>query len=291
MYVEVAARIGADLGESPVWDVERELLHFVDIHSQRIHQLHPVTSAVTTLEVDGPPGAIALLADGGYVAGIGLDFTALGFDGTSRLIARATWGDRINDGKCDARGRFISGTLDNERRQGAAALYSVDTGGALTELVPDVTLSNGLDWNVSNDVLYYIDTPTERVDAFDYDIETGAISNRRVFADLQSAAGRPDGLTVDSEGGVWVALARGGVIHRYSANGKLDEVVPIPTPGVTSCTFGGADLSQLFVTTARALLSGVQQKDDQVAGDVFVVEGLGVRGRPANRYGNNVSKG
>jgi sugar lactone lactonase YvrE len=286
MHVEVAAQIGAALGESPVWDVDRQLLHFVDIFEQRIHQLDPVTGKVASIRVDGAPGAIALRRDTGYIAGIGLDFTFVEGDGSLRPIARATAGDRINDGKCDARGRFISGTMNNDRRPGAgAALYQLGAAGKLTVLLSDVTLSNGLDWNLSNDVLYYIDTTTECVDAFDYDIETGLISDRRMFADLRPAPGRPDGLTVDAEGGVWVAVARAGVIHRYDAAGKLDHVVELPTPVVTSCAFGGPDYSQLFVTTSRALLSQEQQSGDRVAGDVLVIEGLGVRGRPPHRYG------
>lgn len=285
MHVEVAAHIVAALGESPVWDVDRQILHFVDIFEQRIHQLDPVTGVVTSIQVDGAPGAIALRRDGGYIAGIGLDFTAVEDDGSLRPIARATAGDRVNDGKCDARGRFISGTMDNYRRPGAAALYQLGIDGTLTMLLSDVTLSNGLDWNLSNDLLYYIDTTTECVDVFDYEIETGLISDRRMFADLRPAPGRPDGLTVDAEGGVWVAVARAGVIHRYDSAGNLDQVVELPTPVVTSCTFGGPDHSQLFVTTSRALLSPEQQSEDRLAGDVFVIEGLGVRGRPAHRYG------
>ncbi|MEO5590742.1 MAG: SMP-30/gluconolactonase/LRE family protein [Gemmatimonadaceae bacterium] len=281
----MAAHLGAALGESPVWDVDRQLLHFVDILEQRIHQFDPATGMISSIPVDGAPGAIALKRDGGYIAGIGLDFTAVEDGGSLRPIARATAGDRINDGKCDARGRFVSGTMDNARVQGRAALYQLGVDGTLTVLRSDVTLSNGIDWNLSNDVMYYIDTTTERVDVFDYEIETGLISDRRMFADLQAAPGRPDGLTVDSEGGVWVAVARAGLIHRYDPAGKLDQVVEVPTPVVTSCAFGGPDHTQLFVTSSRGLLSPEQQREDRLAGDVFVIEGLGVRGRPAFRYG------
>jgi sugar lactone lactonase YvrE len=194
----------------------------------------------------------------------------------------------VNDGKCDARGRFVSGTMDNEQRRGAAALYQLHVDGTLVELLPGVTLSNGLDWNQTGDRLYHVDTTTERVDAFDYDLDSGRIGERRPFADLRDAPGRPDGLTVDAEGGVWVAVARAGVVHRYDERGRLDAVIAFPTPIVTSCTFGGRDLRDLYVTSSRALLPEPQRAQDPVAGSVFVVEGLGVQGRPPNRYGGVV---
>jgi sugar lactone lactonase YvrE len=286
--VDVAARLDAALGESPVWDVDEQVLHLVDIFAQTIHRLDPATDVVTSVAVDGMPGAIALREGGGYVAGLGLAFVTIGSDGVTRPIARASAGDRVNDGKCDARGRFVSGTMDNEQRRGAAALYQLHVDGTLVELLPGVTLSNGLDWNQTGDRLYHVDTTTERVDAFDYDLDSGRIGERRPFADLRDAPGRPDGLTVDAEGGVWVAVARAGVVHRYDERGRLDAVIAFPTPIVTSCTFGGRDLRDLYVTSSRALLPEPQRAQDPVAGSVFVVEGLGVQGRPPNRYGGVV---
>jgi sugar lactone lactonase YvrE len=283
--VEVAAALDAALGESPVWDVDGQVLHLVDILGRKIHQLDPARGTVTSMSVDGVPGAIALRRGGGYVAGIGLEFVTIGPDGVVRPIARASAGDRVNDGKCDARGRFVSGTMDGSQRRGAAALYQLQVDGTLTELLSDVTLSNGLDWNEAGDRLYYVDTTTERVDAFDYDVDSGRIGDRQPFADLRAAPGRPDGLTVDADGGVWVAVARAGVVHRYDRDGRLDAVIGFPTPIVTSCAFGGPDLRELYVTSSRALLPEAQRADDPVAGAVFVVEGLGVRGRPPHRYG------
>ncbi len=282
--VEVVARMDATLGECPVWDVETQRLHLVDIHARRIHQLDPETGARTSMTTSNEPGAIVLYEDGGYLAGIGLDFTIVARDGTTRTIARAERGTRLNDAKVDPRGRLLSGTMDGERRTGMASLYSLDPAGALTELLSDVTVSNGLDWNERGDILYYVDTPTERIDAIEYDLNTGLLGTRRPFADLTAVTGRPDGLTVDAEGGVWVALARGGAVHRYDGAGRLDAVIEIPTMGVTSCTFGGRDLDALFVTTARALLPEPARTEDPLGGAVFVVEGLGVRGRVPKRY-------
>lgn len=283
--VEVAATLNAALGESPVWDVDNQILHLIDILAQKIHQLDPARGTVRSVAIDGVPGAIALRRDGGYVGGIGLDFATIGPDGSVTPIARASAGHRVNDGKCDARGRFIAGTMDRNERRGAAALYQLHVDGTLTELLSDVTLSNGLDWSPTGDTLYHVDTTLERVDAFDYDLDSGQIGERQPFADLKDVPGRPDGLTVDAEGGVWVAVARAGVVHRYDRNGRLDAVVEFPTPIVTSCTFGGRDLGELYVTSSRALLPESQRAQDPLAGCVFVVEGLGVRGRPPHRYG------
>lgn len=283
--VDVAAPLQAALGESPVWDADNQILHLVDIIGKRIHQLDPATGDLTTIDVDGMPGAIALRRGGGYIAGIGLDFATIEPDGTTTRLARATAGDRVNDGKCDARGRFIAGTMDGSERLGAAALYQLLPDGALERLLPDVALSNGLDWNLAGDRLYYIDTTTRRVDVLEYDVDTGRVGERQTFADLKDAAGRPDGLTVDAEGGVWVAVARAGMLHRYEPDGRLDTVVQLPTRMVTSCAFGGSDLRDLFVTSSRALLPEAERANDPVAGAVFVLQGLGVTGRLPHKFG------
>lgn len=288
-HVEVALELRAQLGESPVWDVERQALHLVDILAGTIHRYDPSDGRLTTRSVDGFPGAIALGDDGGYVAGVGLDFVTIAPDGRVTGIARADAGQRINDGKCDAKGRFIAGTMAAGERVGAASLYQLDADGGLSTLLPDVTLSNGLDWAPGNARFYHVDTSLKRVDMFDYDLDTGVIAAREPFVDLTAAVGRPDGLTVDAEGGIWVAIARAGVIHRYDPRGTLDAIIEFPTSIVTSCAFGGRDLDQLFVTSSRALLTEEQRADDPIAGALFVVEGLGVHGRPPNRYRRDAS--
>lgn len=282
--VEVAVALDAALAESPVWDVERGMLHLVDIFARRIHRFDPEGGTVVSATVAGVPGALGLRADGGYIAGINRDFAALELDGSLRPIATVTTGDRLNDGKCDPRGRFIAGTMDSQERRGAAALYQLHADGSVTELLSDVTLSNGLDWSPSGERLYHVDTSVERVSVFDYDLDSGQLGERQPFADLRGGSGRPDGLTVDAEGGVWVVLARGGAVHRYDPHGRLDAVIEFPTPIVTSCAFGGRDLDQLYVTSSRALLSAPRRDEDPLAGSLFVVEGLGVRGRPPHRY-------
>lgn len=281
---EVAVALSAQLGESPVWDVDRRILHLVDILAQKIHRFDPATGRVESIAVNGPPGALALCTDGSYIAGVGLDLVRITADGVVNGIATVSAGERFNDGKCDARGRFIGGTMDIGGHPAAAALYQLHVDGRVTQLLDKITLSNGLDWNPAGDRLYHIDTVLERVFVCSYDLDSGQIGPRQVFADLTDAPGRPDGLTVDADGGVWVAVARGAAVHHYSSDGRLQRVIPFPTPIVTSCTFGGRDLDRLYVTSSRALLPEGPREQDRLAGAVFVVEGLGVQGRPASRF-------
>ena len=281
--VKVALPLGAALGETPVWDDDQQVLHLIDILGRKIHCFDPAAGTVRSIDPRGTPGAIALRENGGYIAGLNRDFARLDADGTTQHIATVAAGERFNDGKCDPRGRFLAGTMAPQR-PGTSALYQLDLDGTVTELLADVTLSNGMDWSPSGDRFYFVDTPSERIDMFAYDLDTGRLDGRQVFADLKDAPGRPDGLTVDAEGGVWVALARGGVVHHYDTRGRLATVIELPVPTVTSCTFGGKNLDQLFVTSSKALLPDHQRPQHPLAGHLFVVNGLGIQGRPPHRY-------
>lgn len=283
--VEVALELDAGLGESPVWDVDRQILHLVDIFARKIHQFDVASGTVKSIAIEGVPGALALRRDGGYIGGIDLNFATIEPDGAVTPIAMVSVGDRMNDGKCDPRGRFIAGTMDNQQRRGAAALYQLEVDGTVRQLLSDVTLSNGLDWNLTGDRFYHTDTTLERINVYDYDLDTGQLGEGQVFADLKDAPGRPDGLTVDAEGGLWVAVARAGRVHHYDRRGRLTEVIEFPTPMVTSCAFGGSNLDRLYVTSSRALLAEPQRAHDPLAGSVFVVEDLRVQGQPPHRYG------
>jgi sugar lactone lactonase YvrE len=156
----------------------------------------------------------------------------------------------MNDGACDRAGRFFAGTMAEDEATPAGALYRLDPDHVVTRLVAGVTVSNGIGWSPDERLMYYVDSPTRRVDVFDYDPATGAIEGRRPFASLPPGDAVPDGLTVDAEGGVWVALWGGSAVHRYDRAGRLDRVLEIPSVNVTSCAFGGAGLDQLYVTAA-----------------------------------------
>ena len=154
----------------------------------------------------------------------------------------------MNEGGCDPDGRFYCGSMAYDKQPGAGALYRLDPDGSVQVVLEDVTVSNGLDWSPDGSLAYYNDTDTGRVDVFDYDAEAGLSEPAPV---RRRPAARPDGLTVDAEGGVWVALSNGGAVRRYTADGALDEVVELPVTKVTACTFGGPRLDELFITTSR----------------------------------------
>jgi sugar lactone lactonase YvrE len=164
-------------------------------------------------------------------------------------------------------------------RPAAGSLYRLDPGGAVERVLDGVTISNGLEWSPDGSSAYYNDTDTYRVDVFDYDREAGLV-NRRAFAEVAPEDGRPDGLTVDAEGGVWVALNHSGTVRRYTPDGAADAVVEVPPRQVTACTFGGERLEQLFITTSR---EGLPPGEDPLAGSLFRAE-VGVRGLPVREF-------
>lgn len=276
----------ARLAESPVWDTRRGCLLWVDIDAGQVHRLDPRTGAGTSTAVGVPVGAVAVRRDGGLVLAAGRGFAFLDEKaGTLDWRWAAGRGDRMNDGKCDPAGRFLAGTLTTAQAPGAAALYQLAADGTVTTLIREVAVSNGLGWSPDGSRLYFADTPLERVDVLDYDVTTGAVSGRRPFADLRDVPGRPDGLTVDADGGVWVAMARGGcAVRRFTPDGRLDHVTEMPVPLVTSVAFGGPDLADLYVTTSRVGLSPADLADQPGSGAVFCVPAVGARGLPASEY-------
>ena len=266
-------------GEGPVWWPDGSGLRWVDM----------VAGDVLTLGSDGAiardhVGDVAAVVRprraGGAVIAVERGFVLEDADGT-RTVLDPVWSDpgiRMNEGGCDPDGRLWCGSMAYDQAPGAASMYRLDPDGSVQAVFGDVTVSNGLEWSPDGTLAYYNDTATHRIDVFDYEREAG-LTGRRPFVEL-SGSERPDGLTVDGEGGIWVAFFGGGQVRRYDAGGRLDEVVEVPTPQVTACTLGGPDLDQLFITTSR---QGMQPDDDPVAGALFRVD-AGVRGRPVRDF-------
>jgi sugar lactone lactonase YvrE len=190
----------------------------------------------------------------------------------------------MNDGACDRAGRFWAGTMALDERPGAGALYRLDRDGRVETMLRPVTISNGIDWTGDDRRMYFIDSPTQSVDLFDFDATTGAIANRRTFVRIPPDAGVPDGLTVDAGEGVWVALWGGGAVHRYTPDGALDCVVRLPVTHPTSCAFGGDDLRDLYITTAAIALDARERERQAHAGGLFRCR-PGFVGREPNRFG------
>jgi len=193
----------------------------------------------------------------------------------------------MNDGKCDPRGRFLAGTMGIDGLPGQGTLYSLSPNRKVSVLLSGVSISNGLDWDVDGSTMYYIDSSTQRIDAFDYDLDAGVLGNRRAVVEIPSRQGLPDGLAVDAEGRLWVALFRGSCVRCYEPGGRLIMEVPMPVSKVTSLAFGGDKYDLLFITTANEGLGTFQRRKQPLAGSVFVCR-PGVVGRPPNRFGQTV---
>ena len=263
--------IRALLGEGPAWDARSGRVLSVDIEGRRLHRTDPESGATQSLEVAEAIGVCLPRGSGGYVAALETGFHAISDDGKVEELVRVDTraeGLRFNDGACDPQGRLWAGTMAWDARPGAGALYRLDPDLRLERVLDGVTISNGLGWSPDGGTLYYVDTPTMRVDAFDYDPPTGNVSRRRTFVELPGP-GRPDGLCVDAEGAVWVALWGGWSVERYLIDGRLDAVIPLPVAQVSSCAFGGPELDQLFITSAWVGLSDEDRDAQPLAGSLF----------------------
>ena len=194
---------------------------------------------------------------------------------------------RFNDGKCDPAGRFWVGTFDLQQRPHAGTLYRFDPDGRTYVMLRHITNSNGIAWSLDRRTMYYIDTPTMAVQAFDYDNASGEIDDPRVIIRFPTGRGGPDGMTIDAEGKLWVAVWGGGCVHRYDpATGVLLQVVAVPAPFTSSCAFGGPELKTLFITSARGGLPLQQLAEFPLSGNVFAAQ-LGVAGVPACFFGGS----
>lgn len=277
----------AELGEGPLWDTRTGCLYFVDILRGHVRRFVPADGSERTYPVGQFVSALALTERGDLVLAVRGGFARLDLDtGDVRIIAgvEADRPDRrMNDGNCDAAGRFWAGTMALDERPGAGALYRLDPDGSVHTMLQDVSISNGIDWSADGTRMFFIDTPTHAVDLFDMDPASGTIANRRPFVRIAPECGAPDGLTVDADEHVWVSLWGGGAVHRYTPGGTLDAIVHLPVTHPTSCTFGGADLRDLFITTACvALTAGARARQPQ-AGGVFHCR-PGPTGRGPHRF-------
>jgi sugar lactone lactonase YvrE len=266
-------------GEGPVWSDRWGGLRWVDMLAGDVLSL-AADGTVRRRHVGDVAAALRPRRGGGAVIAVEHGFVLEDADGALTTLDQV-WSDpgfRMNEGGCDPDGRFWCGSMAYDQAPGAAALYRLDPDGSVRTELEGVTVSNGLEWSPDGSLAYYDDTATHRVDVFDYDRDSG-LTGRRPFVQLGDD-GNPDGLTVDAEGGVWVALFGAGAVHRYTPAGVLDVVVHLPTAQVTACTFGGPRLDELFITTSR---EGMGPDDDPLAGSLFRAD-VGVPGRPVREF-------
>jgi sugar lactone lactonase YvrE len=279
------------LSEGPRWDADRGELIWVDILAGEFRtategengRLQPVR----TVTVGRHVGAAAPAEAGGHVLAAAGGFCHIDDDGTLTELAQPEGGRddvRMNDGICDPQGRFWGGTMAYAETPGAGRLYRLELDGRCTEVLDGLPISNGMGWSPDGATMYLADSGTGEVYAFDFDRDSGALDRRRTLLHIDIPGAAPDGLTVDDDGDVWVALWNGGALARYAPDGSLRKTVPVPTDRPTSCAFGGRDGTTLFVTTSRVGLDEAAVARQPHAGHVLRIDGLGVTGPPCTPY-------
>jgi sugar lactone lactonase YvrE len=280
---EVAAEAGAELGERPVWDPSRNCLIWVDINTGALHQLTAEGGDSVIATAGVPVGAAAPRAGGGYVLAAADGFRLIGTDGTASGPPVRPPGVpaavRFNDGACDPAGRFWAGTAATDGKTGTGSLYRLDADGSVTEVFGGVTESNGLAWSPDASVFYYTDSgeASSRVRAFSFDLESGRLSDERDLIRFAPGDGIADGLVVDADGCLWIAMWDGGCVRRYSADGEQLGRYPVPVSRPTCPGFGGPGLDELYLTTAREGLTGERREAEPLAGHLLRAR-PGVRG-------------
>lgn len=277
----------ANLAEGPIWDAERGLLWWVDIKVPMLHAFDPESGDDRIFPVPDVLGAAVPRASGGLVLALRDGFYAYDPEtAEARVIARPERdrpGNRFNDGKCDRRGRFWAGTMDDAEVEPRGDLYRLDPDGSTAHFPAGFVVTNGLGWSPDDRIMYFTDSVGQVIHAYDYDIETGNIDNRREFVRTDPDGGYPDGLAVDGEGFVWSAHWDGWRVTRYDPDGRVERVLDLPVPRVTSCAFGGADLSTLYITSARVGLDAAGLERAPLSGGIFALQ-PGVSGLPERGY-------
>jgi sugar lactone lactonase YvrE len=283
MQTELIFDAKATLGEGPVWDSKTQTLYWLDILEKRIYAGTRILA-----QLDDLIGCLAPRKNGNFILGTRLGFANLNPDSGQLTVLTALDSElptnRLNDGKCDPAGRFIAGTMDMGEENPSGALYSFD-GKQVTRLLSGITISNGLAWSVDHKTFFYIDTPTREVKAFDYDLATGQIANPRAVIHVPESLGWPDGMTSDTDGNLWIAIWGGAQVTQWNpSTGKLLEQIQVPALHTSSCVFGGKDMNELYVTSARKSMSETDLKKYPLSGGLFKVE-TKATGMPTFEFG------
>ena len=274
----------AILGEGPLWDEQAQVLWWIDIIGQRLRRFDPADGSDHTFELPEKPGTVVLRDDDRL--GLALQTGFYSFDPATEKLTQIADPEshepetRFNDGKCDPEGRFWAGSMeDAETGKRIGSLYSLQ-GGTCTRHFGGIGVSNGIVWNSAADTMFYIDSPTRKVDAFDYDRATGTISNRRTAIDVPDGLGYPDGMAIDINDRLWVCMWHGWAVIQFDpVTGEILQTLDVPVRNVTACAFAGPELRELYITTSRHGNDDVGLDDQPHAGGLFHtrvdVEGTG----------------
>jgi sugar lactone lactonase YvrE len=291
MYVDVNVEVAVDIkcgvGEAPCWDERDQSLLFVDVTDKIVYRYFPKTEDLAQIQLDRHVGGVIPRSAGGLIAAV-QDGIALLDEESGELalvvpIEHDKQDTRMNDVKCDAEGRMWAGTMSYQFEHGAGALYRIRDDFSFEKVVSLATIPNGIGWSLDGNQMYYIESAEQSLDVFDFNPKTGDVANRRQLIDFSLAHGTPDGMTVDSEGYLWVALFGGSRVERFRPDGVLESIVRLPVSQVTSVTFGGSEFEDLYITSARFQLSTVQLETEPLAGATFRCR-PGVKGLPASKF-------
>ncbi|ASJ70907.1 SMP-30/gluconolactonase/LRE family protein [Granulosicoccus antarcticus] len=286
-----------ELGEGPHWSAPEKTLYWVDIVNPALQSIKMGADGTldekTFIRRQMPEmvGLAVPRVEGGFIAGSESGILAIDPSGKITTLAQPEAhlpDNRFNDGKCDARGRLWASSLSMSDTSEQASLWRIDPDGSLSCMMDKVNIGNGLGWSDDNRTFYFTDSGKATIYRFDFDLESGTLSNRSVFAGPDKyRKGVPDGLAVDIEGYVWSAQWDGACIIRYAPDGSIDRIINVPVPRPTSCSFGGVDGSTLFVTSARVGLSETQLAEAPLSGSLFAIES-GTTGKPGQSFGATV---
>ncbi len=289
MRIEVVIDVKAILGEGPLWDVDEQRLYFIDSFGCNVFRCTHDGREVRAWDVPSTIGSMALRKKGGAVVSLEDGFYSLDFDsGDVELIVNpepGKDGNRLNDGKVDKRGRFVAGSMDKVEDGPNGALYRLDPDFSLHTLDSGIIVSNGPCWSPDGSIFYFADSWSGEIWAYDYDLDSGGVSNRRTFTKIDtSTGGAADGATVDAEGCLWNAQVYDGKVIRYAPDGTVDRVIDMPVKKVTSCMFGGPNLDILYVTSMAKPPLPRFPGDGVLRGSVFAIHDLGIKGVPESRF-------
>jgi L-arabinonolactonase len=261
------------LGEGPLWDVGEHRLYWVDIKRRLIHRFDPATGEDKCWSTPEDIGSLAVRERGGLIVALKSGFHFYNLEtgqATSLALPRGQPdNNRFNDGKTDRVGRFWAGSMDDNEKSPSGGLFRLNTDLECKQMVEGIICSNSLCWSPDSRVMYYADSWQRTVWAWDFELETGTIRNRRVFVEVPRSEGVPDGATVDAEGFIWLALWDGWRVTRYAPTGRMHQSVKLPVQRPTCPMFGGSSLNTVFVTSASIGLSGQELKEQPLAGGLF----------------------
>lgn len=288
LKAEIEYKIASDLGEGAIWNHKTQELYWIDIEKKTLNIYNPKIKTNKILSMPSRIGTVvpfktnqvlSALEDGVYKTNLETGDSELFINMQEALI-----GSRLNDGKCDPSGRFWVGSMHLEQKQGHAKLFNINNSGALNMQIDSVTISNGIVWTSDKTKMYYIDTPTSEIKVYDYDDDTGTISNAKIVVKIPESLGYPDGMAIDENDMLWVGMWNGNAVIQFNPNtGKVIQKIEVPAHNITSCAFGGKDLKTLYITSARVDMTEEELKKYPLSGSVFKVI-PGVKGVKSSFY-------